>query len=91
MIALGNVWLQTLYQPIQDKEKVRKCSLRFYFFVVHSVIAVQMGCNLGSLGSNDEIQSCKETKLKVVFPMLPVNAIQMGQAGDKVSMLTHAY
>ena len=33
MIALGNVWLQTLHQPMRDKEKVRSsgtfCGLAF--------------------------------------------------------------
>ncbi len=40
MIALGNVWLQTLHQPMRDKEKVCECRYLLTFPKSHTLFLI---------------------------------------------------
>nr|KAF6437331.1 CTR9-like protein, Paf1/RNA polymerase II complex component [Molossus molossus] len=60
MLALGNVWLQTLHQPTRDREKYENCLRKFYKHQ-NTEVVLYLARALFKCG---KLQECKQTLLK---------------------------
>uniref|UniRef100_A0A8V0ZFS3 CTR9 homolog, Paf1/RNA polymerase II complex component n=1 Tax=Gallus gallus TaxID=9031 RepID=A0A8V0ZFS3_CHICK len=60
MLALGNVWLQTLHQPTRDREKYENCLRKFYKHQ-NTEVLLYLARALFKCG---KLQECKQTLLK---------------------------